>query len=519
MNRTKPGSRTGIWVLVFSAVTLVMVCFGLGWGWGGVADPLERGFRLALLRSGGLAVGVGLLAFAAGWPLGTYCGIAFRGWGSWVAGLILLPIAVPGCIRALAVQAMQGWLAPAWRGIFDGMSGTMMAMLPWALPFPLMGAWIAAGGLGKSALEAAQVAGGGRAVVRLVLGNTVRLAGVGAVLGAAGIFGELGADQIMGLRGFGSQVWIALGAKHDFGLAVWRAVRGLAWVLPLVVAVLWLLRCGIPVLGRERERDDRDDGRGIAGGGLLVLVVLGGFLGLGTVLPAAALLRPLWADVNAGWVVGESLSVLRACLRPSLVHPATGIVVAELCGLLLALVGIRRQWDRAVWMAACVSLLLPGVLWNLGWVRLGSWMPEPLRTGGWLVGLSMGVRLAPVVVVFWTDAFRAVPVSAWEAARLGGVGPVRFFRRAVLPAVHRRWILSTTVVSVLVFGDVSAEVLLQAPGEGAFIGHVFAVMDNSSRVMLAAMAAVQLGLVYGTMAAWWLVPGGILAWLGRARGA
>jgi ABC-type Fe3+ transport system permease subunit len=125
--------------------------------------------------------------------------------------------------------------------------------------------------------------------------------------------------------------------------------------------------------------------------------------------------------------------------------------------------------------------------------------------------------MAPVVAVFWTESFRTVPVSAWEAAHLAGVGPVRFFRWVLIPAVRWRWLQSMAVVSLLVFGDLSAEMLLHAPGEGAFIGHLFSIMDNSSRVTLAGLAAVHLAFVYAAVAFGLLAFAVTLGWLAKWR--
>jgi len=440
-----------------------------------------------------------------GWPLGTLCGLQRpRGGSTWLL-LLLLPMAVPPYIWALAVQALRAFVPYAHQPWFDGFRGVLWALVPLTLPLPLLAAWVGARCLPASQIESLWLAGGRRAVLTAGLRTTCGAAGAAALLAGAAVISDAGCDQIMGCHGFSSEVLIAFSARSDFAQASAKALAGMMILGPVAFLGAWLSR---------RQGDWADLGRAgtrlspgvrlvpvgwlMAGLGILSLILL--------VVPLVGLALPLMRDEGTGLALGRAARLWIDRAWPSLQRPLSAVAVALPGGLALAIAARCYRGAHPLLAPAVLLLALPPAFSALGWVRLVGWFPQllaPAQAGGWLVGIDAGLRTIPVAAVVLGLGLRRLSVSAWEAAHLAGMPAWRWWCTVVLPQLGAAAAAAAAVAGVLTAADVPAELMLQPPGGGSFASHLYAVMDNSSAVTVAALAVVHLATI-------WILPAGVI---------
>src|SRR5439155_5021606 len=96
-------------------------------------------------------------------------------------------------------------------------------------------------------------------------------------------------------------------------------------------------------------------------------------------------------------------------------------------------------------------------------------------------------RLTPLVAVALFCAWVRLPTAGHEAASIHGVRPLRYFITVIFPSIAPTLWSSLIVAGLLALADVGSTMLLQPPGGASYPSHLFAVMDNSSEMLVASL--------------------------------
>jgi iron(III) transport system permease protein len=182
-----------------------------------------------------------------------------------------------------------------------------------------------------------------------------------------------------------------------------------------------------------------------------------------------------------------------------------GIMLAMLCGR-------TAVFRRGAILFGFIFIALAPSLHALGLVVLGSSSPpylDAVTRSGWIVGIGMGLCLAPVATMFALVSLAKIPRSMNYAAAVHGLPVVTYLRRVLLPRLLPSILVSLTVISLLAMADVSSTLLLAPPGETTYAGRIFSVMDNASERLVAALCLGY--LVFAGL------PVLLLFWLGTGR--
>lgn len=458
-------------------------------------DLLTKSFIGAMgrsLREAGILAAAG---FALGWPIGTLCALQHPRGAAMLTSILVLPMTAPPFLWAIGVQNLRPLIPYANQVWLDGFPGVLFALAPLAVPLPLLTAWAAAHRLPASSQEAAWISGGRGTLLWITLRYTARSAAAGALLAGALVFADAGCDQIMGCHGFSSEVLIAFTAKNDFSLASAKALAGSLILLPAAIGIAWLT-IGVPIDAPLGKAAIRGANRHCIVPDAALLVLLAMLVVVLALLPLYGLARPLlFSDPTSPyWENGWMLLCER--LIPTLQRPFGAALTAVMSGTVIC--GLNR---RVLLPFAMLTLALPSVFGSLGMVQLTSqypWLLRPVQELGWLVGLSTGLRLAPLAALLISHARQRLPVSAIDAGRLAAVPPGRWWLHVMGPALAPGLLLAAAMASLISLGDMQAELLLQPAGGGSFGAHLFAVMDNSSDKTVAVLALLHLCGVWFT---------------------
>jgi ABC-type Fe3+ transport system permease subunit len=370
----------------------------------------------------------------------------------------------------------------------------VLALGTQAVPLVVLGSVLAVRTIPRSTAEAARVAGGSwmllRAAARLAFPAGLCAALFGAMLTLA----DPGPAQIMGYHGAASEILIALAARNDVALAGLKSVALSLCVLPVMVLVAWRSAAWLDAgfLGRELGRAiplRPERGRWLLG--LLLLAPAVALAGL----PLAGLIRPLLLPpVTGAW--NYSLKALSDSAGTTLWYCLTAGVVAAGLGLALVLgAGRSGPRRRVVMVAGLVLLGLTPALHALGWTRLAARAPaglDWLTRSGWSVGWVLGARLMPVAAILLLTVWARLPRSVNEAGEVLGVPAGRMAASVWLPWLRRPLLAVVIAVGLLALADVSTTQLLQPPGGSTFALRLFAVMDNASQRLVAALCLLYL---------------------------
>lgn len=188
---------------------------------------------------------------------------------------------------------------------------------------------------------------------------------------------------------------------------------------------------------------------------LLIVVVVIGYL---TLTPVLYLLYGTFVDTKTGVFSFDAFS--RAYTDPgfvqmvgnSIVFAIGSAVVAFVIGTFLAYVMVRTDvpFKSLLFAAAMVPLIVPGILYTIAWIMLGSnrigllnQLPEALTGARPFNIFSMegmmwveGTHSAPVVFLFMVAAFRSMDPSLEESAMISGASRWTIMRRVTLPLVR-----------------------------------------------------------------------------------
>jgi ABC-type Fe3+ transport system permease subunit len=205
-------------------------------------------------------------------------------------------------------------------------------------------------------------------------------------------------------------------------------------------------------------------------------------------LPVIGLAGPLQRARGPDYV-REALTLWESSLAPTLWYGIGGAIAATICGLPLAAIAARSR-RRAVWLAIClVALAIPSSLRALGWIAAGAqfgFLREVLGTEAGAAA-AIGLQWLPLAVLLLAPALATLPESWRDRGLLAGVPHLTWLRRVLLPVLTPWLVVTIAATALLVLADVTSLMLLQPPGRTAFTSHVFAVMDNSTEVVVASL--------------------------------
>ena len=300
-----------------------------------------------------------------------------------------------------------------------------------------------------------------------------------------------GTGQIMGYHGIASEILIAFAAKHDPALAA-RKAFGLVLVLsPLIGWLSWTLAgwADRQLLGRDLRQAE------VMRLGGMRWVLTAGFLfcAAGLSFPAlAGLARPLQLQatqhlIGAWNVLRESSSVT--------------VLYGVCAGAVSACLGLAAGWAaapvahlrRAVLAVSFVLATMPAALTALGILVISARLPasfDPVTRSGLIVGITQGVRFAPLAAVLCLLAACGLPQAQRDAGTLHGVLTRRWMFRVALPHMSTILIVCVLLVASLSLAEVSTTLLLQPPGQASYPARIFGVLDNTSERALAALCVV-----------------------------
>lgn len=168
----------------------------------------------------------------------------------------------------------------------------------------------------------------------------------------------------------------------------------------------------------------------------------------------------------------------------SFVFAVGSAIVATVLGTALAYLVARTDVPLRglVYATAVIPLIIPGILYTIAWILLGS------GENGWLNTLSRdllgfpvmdvysmpgmilveGVHSAPIVLLLMIAAFRNLDSSLEESALISGLRPFAVLRRITMPMVRPALTLSLVIILIRVLSAFEIPALL-GPTAGIWV--------------------------------------------------
>lgn len=204
---------------------------------------------------------------------------------------------------------------------------------------------------------------------------------------------------------------------------------------------------------------------------------------------------------------------------------ATGL--ALVLGTLLAYVTVRTNvpLKSLVVASSVVPIIIPGLLYTIAWVMLGSPNIGSInQLSNAVLGIPVvnvfsmpgmiwveGTHSAPLVYLFMYVAFRAMDPSLEESALTSGASRVRMFFTVTLPLVRPAIAGAALLVGVKILGSFEVPMLLGVPeGIFVFVSRIYFVMQDFPYDTPAA-GALSVGLIVLAFVGIWA--------MSRARGS
>jgi iron(III) transport system permease protein len=402
---------------------------------------------------------------------------------------------MPTFLWAIGLANFRALLAYRWQGWLDGLSGSVVTMSIFALPLVALATARTVETLGTAPLESTRFAG-----VKQTWWLTARYSFPVAV--AAALFAALiaiadpGASQIMGYHGAASEILIAFSARHEVGLAVIKSLGFAASVAPIVGLGAWICTRGL-----EPELSGADLRRGSFHPwpehrvlyGIVLVAVPAALLAL----PGMGLLKPLAGGMAAS-SLRLALIVLAESSRITVWYALTAGVIAGGLGFwLAALAGRSGPHRRIVLIFSFLFLALTPAALALGLVLLSTNAPayfDFFARSGWMVGLGLGLRFAPLGAILALVTLARIPPSLHEAATVHALSRLTYYRRVVVPLLFPTLVTTVGVIGLLSLADVSTTMLLMPPGESTYASRIFSVIDSASARLVAALCLVYFGV-------------------------
>lgn len=495
-----------------------------------LASETNRAALVNTLLAGG---GAALLALVIGAPLGAAIGRLELAGEKTLATILVLPIAVPPYVWAMAwitlASPLSGWLnRPFSTPVFDvyGLPGIVWVLGLALSPLVILPVRATLEAADPALEEAARIAGAGP--VRAFLTGAAPLAAPAALSGALLAF-------LSAISAFGVPYLLGVQAERPFLVATTRVyqalalreeadIRGAIALCGILLVIAGAATFAASRLSRARphaskaRRVARLDARGLA---LFASIAGWLFAIVGVILPASAIVlsaltRRFGDPPGPGnLTLGNFSAVLgrddaARAIANSLwlgVGAASAIVV-----LGLALAFLRRGSHRASRGAPALARLaeapyaIPGSVLALGFLLAFS---QEIRViffervtiafamSGtlWMLGVAYAVKYLAFGVRAAEDAVGRIDPALEEAARISGAGPARAFVDVTLPlarpALAAAWILAFLPAAT----ELTMSVLLVGSGTPVLGTVLFDLASYADPPSAAVLACVCLAMV------------------------
>lgn len=463
------------------------------------AASVERPFDVATLHSVFVAVQVGALSLAIGWPLGTMVGLYRFPLRRTLLAVVALPLLVPSFLLAIGWSAFATRVGAGAPWLASGMPGCIVVFSSVGAPLVLFASVAVTSFLTSSQIHAARLAGGEKTLIGHCCRYSFPASAAAATLAAALTISDPGPGQIFGVRTAALEVLTSFASSFDFALAGKQCLV-LTLIVLLVtspVAMLVGRHLATGVLAKQFALRGPMMPPRAAG---LIAAAMACVATLAVFVPLAGLCLPALRQPE----LSRALDEVRRTVVNTVVYSVGAGLMAAALGLVVAL-AVGRFWRlTAVVIGACfVVFALPPALYALGCARIGALAPawfDPLLRSRITICMVLSLRLFPIAVLLLARAYQSLPVTWNFAAAVHGVPWPRYARRVVLPHLATAVATSILLVALAALADVGTVLLLHPPGESSLPLAIFTVMANAPESLVASLCLVYLAVAAAALA-------------------
>jgi len=414
--------------------------------------------RTCLLGCGALG-----LALVVGVPFGFLTARTDVPGASWMGPLGLVPLIMPPLI-----------LAMTWTVLIDLRGAPMAIVLLGLGTFPIVSLFTAkaAGRIDARREEAALMAGGLRAVLRMELPLIFPAAACGACFAFVFAINDFAVPDFVSFMGPKFNVYA------DEIYATWQVdqqhARAVATALPLI-ALTFLALLPALVLRRRGSLATVDSDfqrpaplclgrwRWPACGFCVTLLSLGAVIPLGRLFYEAGGGHTAWGLDKLRAAFAQAISSCRDELGASILIALAVATVAAPTALVLGHAIARARTGRLLEMAVVLPIAVPAILFGIGNIAL--WNTEAtygFYTGGGLVVLMLVGRFLAFPTLVGAGAVSSYDPQLEEAAELAGAGPATRMLRIVAPGLLPSLVGGWVMMFVLTMRDLDTAILMPA---------------------------------------------------------
>lgn len=501
------GVAVALFILLCALPVIYMLCVSFIGADGGIAvehyrrlltEPRQRSL---LLTSTLLGCGTATIATLIGAPLGLLLARAELPLKKLLRFLLIVPLALPPYITALAWIYLGGSAGSftRWGAQLIGrdllsdwtysLAGAVIVLGISFYPLPMLATEAAARRMDGRLEEAALLVARPRRVLWRI---TLPLIAPAIVAAALIVFvlavSEFGVPGLLRVRVFTTEVFTAFSALYDFGAAT-------ALATPLLVVVMLAGVAVRSVIGDQLLVTRRGSRIGLSLSlsrwrpAVLALVLLA--LAAFVAMPLAILCIEAGRMDRIVSAVGESRRAIANSLMFSTVAATLIVLLAVFLGYGQARAGAwtRRLSDLVLILIFAVPSTVVGVgligLWN----RPG--LAGEIYSSQAIVIIACLARFVPVAALMLAASVRQFPVSMEEAAEVAGAGWLRVFTRIVLPNVPTGVAAAWVVSFIFSFGELGATALVAPPGESTLPVKIYTIIANAPSSAAASLALAQ----------------------------
>ncbi len=463
LRRSAPAWRPG-WLAAFGILPAILVALpviyviraAVAVGLSGVAENVLRPYTLNLLLNtlflAGMVTALSLLVGTAAAWCTERCDLPGR--RAWRL-LTALPLAMPAYVSSFAWSS----LGPA----FQGMAGAILILTFYSVPMIYLPVCAALRSLDPNQEDVARSLGHGRwrCFRRVVLPQIVPALGGGALLVASHMLAEFGALSFLSVETFTTAIFDQYTNEFDNNQAA--LLSGVLMLICLPVA--WG-----EAASRRRRRVARIS-RGSARPavpirlGLWTVPVLAGLALLAALsfgVPMVTLLFWLQEGTSTGRGLGTVVPALLTTLAYAV--PGAAFTVALAVPLVAAATRTRGRLAVAADRLPYIVHGLPGIVVALAAVAICIRVLPAIYHTPLLVMLVYAALFLPLAQSSIRASAELLPREIEDVARSLGDGPLRAFRRAVLPNLAPGMAAALALVGLQLMRELTAMLLLAPAG-------------------------------------------------------
>jgi iron(III) transport system permease protein len=458
---------------------------------GAARGGLGGGFAAAPGRSLWVAGATGAAAFVLGFPCGVLAGLYRFPARAVLLAALALPLLMPSFLWAIGLSMLRIAAGLPQASVLSGATGTVWSFTALGTPLVVFGGLAAVRLLPATAIDAARLAGGERAVLRYAGYAALPVGGAAALLAGIVTLTDPGPGQILGFAGVATQILTSFAALYDFELAIRQGLASAAIVIVAAGPLLWIVARYLALALFARGATLMEPRAWPAASRVAPLILVGVTL-LIVIAPVAGLLQPVFTQL---WPDAVAETVKRTA-GSTFIYGLTAGIVATGLGLAVAISASRFTRLRLLALSGLTLLfVLPPSAGALGTVLAASaapeWLDGVLRSRA-TVGVVLGLRLTVIAGLMLSRAIGSAPPSWAAAAALHGVPLHRYFRSVLAPFLAGPMLLSVTVIALLATADITTVLLLQPPGRDSLPVALFTVMANAPESLVASLCLTYL---------------------------